>query len=185
MDSDTQSDDVLERAHRCTGRCAAGPGADVPSGPTRRAVVAGAGAGAGALVLAACGVSSGGGASSGSETAGGAPPSSDAPSEDPSGGAAAASLVALADVPVGGAIAVETSDGVPLLVTQPTEGEVHAFSAVCTHQGCTVAPDGDALRCPCHASSFALADGSVESGPAPEPLPEVPVEVSGGDVVLA
>ncbi|WP_277212832.1 ubiquinol-cytochrome c reductase iron-sulfur subunit [Isoptericola croceus] len=93
-------------------------------------------------------------------------------------------LVALADVPVGGAVSAEVA-GVPVLVTQPTEGEVHAFSAVCTHQGCTVTPGDGVLECPCHRSVFSLTDASVESGPAPEPLGEIAVEISGSDVVVS
>jgi Rieske Fe-S protein len=93
-------------------------------------------------------------------------------------------VVALAEVPVGGAVGASLG-GHAVIVTQPTEGEVHLFSAICTHAGCTVqAADGE-LGCPCHGSRFALADAAVLGGPAPEPLPEVPVEVRGADVVLA
>jgi len=93
-------------------------------------------------------------------------------------------VVALADVPVGGAVSAEVA-GVAVLVTQPSEGEVHAFSAVCTHQGCTVTPGDGVLECPCHRSVFSLTDAAVQSGPAPEPLGEVAVEVVDGDVVVA
>ncbi|MCZ2263535.1 ubiquinol-cytochrome c reductase iron-sulfur subunit [Isoptericola sp. QY 916] len=70
-------------------------------------------------------------------------------------------------------------------MTQPTQGEVHAFSAICTHAGCTVAPGEGELLCPCHQSRYALTDAAVLGGPAPEPLPAIQVEVSGEDVVLA
>ncbi|PFG42886.1 nitrite reductase/ring-hydroxylating ferredoxin subunit [Isoptericola jiangsuensis] len=93
-------------------------------------------------------------------------------------------VVPLADVPVGGAVPAQIG-GVDVLVTQPTEGEVHVFSAVCTHQGCTVLPGDGVLECPCHGSVFSLTDASVQAGPAPEPLGEVAVEVSDGDVVVA
>lgn len=93
-------------------------------------------------------------------------------------------VVALADIPVGGAVSA-TIDGQAVLVTQPAEGEIHAFSAICTHQGCTVTPgDGD-LACPCHGSRYALTDAAVLAGPAPAPLAEVPVTVDGDDVVTA
>lgn len=103
---------------------------------------------------------------------------------DAASAGAGEAIVALADVPVGGAVSAEAG-GVPVLVTQPTEGEVHAFSAICTHQGCTVTPGDGVLECPCHRSVFSLTDAAVQSGPAPEPLGEIAVEVSGGDVVVA
>lgn len=56
-----------------------------------------------------------------------------------------------------------------------------AFSAVCTHQGCTVAADGAGLRCPCHGSTYDLT-GANTAGPAPSPLPKVEVTVTGGQV---
>lgn len=96
-----------------------------------------------------------------------------------------APLASLSDIAVGAAVAVTTADGVKLLVTQPADGEVHAFSAVCTHQGCTVLADGDELRCPCHASVFALTNAAVLAGPAPEPLPEIPIRLEDGNVYLA
>ena len=47
-----------------------------------------------------------------------------------------------------------------------------AVSAVCTHLGCTVNPDGQGgggFRCPCHGSVFD-SNGRVLEGPAPKPL---------------
>jgi Rieske Fe-S protein len=65
-------------------------------------------------------------------------------------------------------------------------GDFVAYSAVCTHQGCTVAYRNGQLACPCHGSIFDPANGAaVVSGPARSPLPEVPVEVSGGEVLRA
>ena len=145
-------------------------------GLTRRGVLRGAGAaslGAAALVLAACAGPSG----------------ADEEPAGPAGGAATGSgpgvLARLADVPVGGALAVEGPDDVPLLLLQPTAGTVVALVAVCTHQGCTVVVDGEALFCPCHGSVFSTEDGSVTVGPAEEPLAEFPVEVVDGEVVAA
>ena len=52
------------------------------------------------------------------------------------------------------------------------EGELHLFSARCTHLGCTVAWDaGDAVfACPCHGSRYG-PNGEVVQGPAPRALP--------------
>lgn len=59
-----------------------------------------------------------------------------------------------------------------------------AYSAVCTHQGCTVAYSGGQLACPCHGSVFDPANGAaVVNGPAQTPLPGILVEVQNGQVV--
>jgi Rieske Fe-S protein len=47
---------------------------------------------------------------------------------------------------------------------------VFAISATCTHLGCAVARSAKGFECPCHGSKFA-ANGAVEAGPAPRPLP--------------
>ncbi|HVK27513.1 MAG TPA: Rieske (2Fe-2S) protein [Nocardioides sp.] len=107
------------------------------------------------------------------ETADGA--TSDAP--------AAGGLVATADVPVGGGVVLKDDQ---LVVTQPSDGEFKAFTAICTHQGCLVESVSDGtIHCPCHSSSFSAEDGSVEGGPATAPLAEVAVKVDGDQVVKA
>ena len=68
-------------------------------------------------------------------------------------------------------------------MAQPTAGSVVAFSAICTHLGCTVAPQGKQLDCPCHGSVYDAFTGKVINGPAPRPLPSIPVTVQGGQVV--
>ena len=117
---------------------------------------------AAAGVLAACG---------GSETPTDAGPAA-------TGGA----LAQVSDIPVGGAISAKDADGKPIILVQPEAGTVVALSAVCTHQQCTVAPEDDELRCPCHGSVFDLTGANV-SGPAPSPLAEVDVHVSNGAVL--
>ncbi|WP_163544693.1 ubiquinol-cytochrome c reductase iron-sulfur subunit [Occultella kanbiaonis] len=130
--------------------------------PSRRQVLLASGGGVTMVGLAACG----------------AQPEAEEP-------AAGETLVALADVPVGGSLVVTTADGVELVVAQPTEGEVVAFSAICTHQGCSVRVREELLYCPCHGSEFEQLTGEVVSGPADEPLPEVAVQVQEGNVVSA
>ena len=72
-----------------------------------------------------------------------------------------------------------------LVVTQPAAGDVKAFSAICTHEGCLVGSVVDnEIICPCHDARFSATDGSVIQGPATEPLAESPVSVQGGNVVL-
>lgn len=91
----------------------------------------------------------------------------------------------LSDVPVRGSAAAKSPDGKPLLLARPTTTTVVAFSAVCTHQGCTVEPSGTQLGCPCHDSVFDAFTGAVVSGPAPRPLAPYAVAVRGSDVVTA
>jgi Rieske Fe-S protein len=65
-------------------------------------------------------------------------------------------------------------------------GDFVAYSAVCTHQQCTVAYKNEQLACPCHGSVFDPASGAeVVNGPAQRPLPEIPVEVRDGEVFRA
>ena len=153
---------------------------------SRRQTLAGVGlVGVGLPVLAACGgsgdaTSSDPAASTGSPTPSGAATPSESGSESAT---APQGLVAAADVPVGGGVILA---GEKLVVTQPEEGTFKAFSSTCTHQGCTVTKVADGtIDCPCHGSAFSVADGSVQGGPAPSPLPATPVTVKGGEVVRA
>ncbi len=56
-----------------------------------------------------------------------------------------------------------------------------AFSKVCTHAGCPVGlyeELTEQLLCPCHQSLFQLSDGAMPVfGPAPRPLPQLPLYV--------
>jgi Rieske Fe-S protein len=118
---------------------------------------------AAAGVLAACG-------------GGSAPSSNDKPTT-----AADGALATVSDIPEGGAISATDASGNAILLTQPTAGTVVALSAICTHQGCTVAPGGKQLVCPCHGSVYDLTGANV-SGPAPKPLATVDVHVTNGEV---
>jgi thiosulfate dehydrogenase (quinone) large subunit len=54
-----------------------------------------------------------------------------------------------------------------------------AFSTICTHMSCEVAPAGGSLlRCPCHGAEYDLNDNaSVVTGPATRPLDPIPVVI--------
>lgn len=135
----------------------------VPGLP-RRAVVAGAGFAVLGVSLVAAGCASG----STPARAPAAPPGT--------------VLGPVADVPVGGGMIYPAAR---VVVTQPTAGSYQGFSAVCTHQGCLVNQVArGTINCPCHGSRYHL-DGTVADGPAPRPLPSMPVTVSGGQLTVA
>lgn len=92
-------------------------------------------------------------------------------------------MAKLTAVTVGTAIAATLADGSPVIVARPSADQVVCFSAICTHAGCTVAPSGMKLNCPCHGSQFDALTGKVLQGPASRPLPEIDVTVRDGEVV--
>jgi Rieske Fe-S protein len=146
---------------------------------SRRKMIAGSGLAVGsAAILAACG--SGTTPSTPPATTGAAPDPTGSPSSSGGGGAA---LAKLSDIPVGQAISAKDATGKTIIIAQPTAGKVVAFSATCTHMGCTVAPVAKSLNCPCHGSRFDATTGKVLQGPAKEALPAVDVHVADGSVV--
>jgi quinol---cytochrome c reductase iron-sulfur subunit len=64
-----------------------------------------------------------------------------------------------------------------------------AYSKVCTHAGCPVGlyrSTSHQLLCPCHQSTFAVLDGCrVVFGPAPRPLPQLPLAVNSDGFLVA
>ena len=111
------------------------------------------------------------------------------PAADPPEGEAGAGdnvVAGTGEVEVGGGLILADQR---IVITQPTEGDFRGFSAVCTHQGCTVSAVRDGtIDCACHGSRFSIEDGSVvqaASGLTPEsqdPLPEVAVSVEGDQI---
>jgi Rieske Fe-S protein len=132
----------------------------------------------------ASGDSSGGGKSGGGSDGGKA----GGGKQKASGGDAKAGGPAIAstsEVAPGSALKFKDS-GNPAFLVHLDSGNFVAYSAICTHQGCTVAYQGGQLACPCHGSVFDPANGgAVVTGPAPTPLPEIPVKVQGGEVTKA
>jgi Rieske Fe-S protein len=147
---------------------------EVPAGTgqdlTRRVVLRGAAvSGVAVPLLAACGSDTGGAGSAGDGDSG-------------DGGSGGGAAVAASDVPVGGGTILAEQK---VVVTQPSDGEFMAFTAVCTHQGCAVQSVSDGrINCPCHGSAFSIEDGSVLAGPADAPLEERSVSVEGGQVTV-
>ncbi|MCL7426379.1 Rieske (2Fe-2S) protein [Streptomyces sp. YS415] len=143
--------------------------------PSRRTVVAAVGAVGLTFALNACG----------------------SEDEEPSGAAGSAETSEGAEGAEGGGTVVARTSDIPegggkvltdhkVVVTQPTAGTFKAFSFECTHQGCPVTGvSGGAITCPCHNSRFSIEDGSVQKGPATQPLSARKVAVDGDSITLA
>ncbi|TDE38538.1 Rieske (2Fe-2S) protein [Actinomadura sp. 6K520] len=151
------------------------PGDAPDGGNTRRGVLLGAGLAGLAGLAAACGGSGDGGdagGSEGGEAGGGA-----------AGGGAGETLASAGEIPVGGGKVFKDAE---VVVCQPAQGEFTAFSAACTHRGCSVdAVAGGTINCPCHGSKFKITDGSVVNPPADRPLEERRITVQGDKIMLA
>lgn len=95
-------------------------------------------------------------------------------------------IVKLTKLPVGKSFNfIHSAQGVPSVLFRTKTG-VFAYSAICTHQGCTVTYKASTkkLTCPCHGAKFdPFANGSVTTGPAETPLAKVKVKINGGWVV--
>lgn len=147
---------------------------------TRRTVMAGAAGLSATVALAACGDDT---ADVDTGDAAKQPDTQATPTGSSGAEGGAAGIAALADIPVNGGKIFAAEK---VVVTQPTAGEVKAFSTTCTHQGCAVSKVEDGLIiCPCHDSRFKISDGSPTGGPATKPLQSKTVKVEGGQVVLS
>ncbi len=96
-------------------------------------------------------------------------------------------IIELAKINVGETHQFALSDGMPAILFRTKTG-VFAYSATCTHQGCTVSYQNlnKSLYCPCHGAEFdPFKNGGVITGPALDSLPAVKVKITGDWVVLA
>jgi arsenite oxidase small subunit len=82
----------------------------------------------------------------------------------------------------------DPSSGGPALLIHLADGSVVAYSAICTHSGCTVqySATQKQIVCPCHGAVFDPAhNAQVVRGPARRPLAAIPVQMDGnGNVSL-
>jgi Rieske Fe-S protein len=136
---------------------------------------------------AASSASGGGGATTATSAAPPAASSGPAASSSPAnsgsaGGVAAGALSGTSAIPVGGGKIFAAQ---LVVVTQPSAGQFKAFSATCTHMGCTVNQIANGrIDCPCHGSEYSITDGAVLAGPAPKPLPAKRIKVTGDSIFL-
>jgi Rieske Fe-S protein len=149
----------------------------------RRTVLVTGGALGAAAALAACGGSGDGGAATSSAPAPTSDPSGSTPEPASSGAAPAGEVLGPVDqVAVGSGVVY---DGPKVVVTQPAEGDIRGFTAVCPHQGCLVSEvTNNEILCPCHGSLFSAEDGAVITGPATSGLAPVDITVVDDQVVL-
>jgi Rieske Fe-S protein len=92
-------------------------------------------------------------------------------------------LAEVSQVPLGGGIVLAADK---IVLSRTETGQVHGFSAICTHQGCLVGSvQNNQIICPCHGSRFDAQTGAVINGPAALPLPSVPVAVKNGGIYTA
>jgi thiosulfate dehydrogenase [quinone] large subunit len=68
------------------------------------------------------------------------------------------------------AVYKDPSTSQPDIVIRQSDGSLTAFSAVCTHAGCTVGYEGSQIVCPCHGGTYSPTTGEVTGGPPPSPL---------------
>jgi Rieske Fe-S protein len=89
------------------------------------------------------------------------------------------------DIPVGSAKTIPFGRNPAIIINMPEVGIV-AYSAECTHFTCIVhyEPELRQLMCPCHDGYFDAVDGTVISGPPPEPLMSIPWYIEDGIIYL-
>ncbi len=75
----------------------------------------------------------------------------------------------------------------PAILIHLADGSFVAFDALCTHLGCQVHYNKEAIKgwesnsqqsfCPCHGGVFDPKTGKVLAGPPPRPLPKIKLEI--------
>jgi len=80
------------------------------------------------------------------------------------------------------AVYQDPSGSGPDILIRESDGSLKAFSAVCTHAGCTVGYQGGQIVCPCHGAVYSPTTGAVESGPAPQGLAPRQVTEQNGEI---
>jgi len=113
-------------------------------------------------------------------TAGGPTPA--AASAGPSAAPAANQIATLSSLQPRAALPfTDPNSGDPAMLIRLADGNVVAFDALCTHQGCTVQYDQPSglLFCPCHGAVFdPTHNADVLQGPAPVALAALPLVVN-------
>ncbi len=74
----------------------------------------------------------------------------------------------------------------PGILIRTPQGELRAFTAICTHLGCIVqyGSEHSDIWCACHNGHYDL-NGKNVSGPPPRPLAPYIVKVQGNEIVVS
>jgi len=94
-------------------------------------------------------------------------------------------IIKASKFPVGSSRKFVAANGAPAFLFRTKSG-VFAYSAICTHQGCTVdyLKAGKKLVCPCHGGSFdPFKSGKPVGGPPERPLDKILVSIKSDWIV--
>ncbi len=74
----------------------------------------------------------------------------------------------------------------PVILIRTPEGEIRAFSAICTHLECIVQyrADFEHIWCACHNGHYNLQGINI-AGPPPRPLPPFKVNIKDGKIYVS
>jgi len=86
-------------------------------------------------------------------------------------------------------VLVPNRPGQPGTIMNWTVDNIVAYSKICTHVGCPVAlyeQTTHRILCPCHQSTFDATNGAqILFGPAPRPLPQLPIGTDADGFLIA
>jgi len=76
-----------------------------------------------------------------------------------------------------------------LIGVSRVNGELLAFSDICTHRQCNLTSGGEisgtTIECECHGSTFDMTTGEVVEGPAEDPIETFAVREENGEIQLS
>jgi thiosulfate dehydrogenase (quinone) large subunit len=99
-------------------------------------------------------------------------------------------LANAANIPTNQSLALNDPTYGPIILIHLDNGQVVAYSSICTHAGCQVQfnPAGRDIVCPCHGAVYdAYNNAQVVAGPTSYPLQKIPIQydASTGNIYLS
>jgi nitrite reductase/ring-hydroxylating ferredoxin subunit len=76
------------------------------------------------------------------------------------------------------------TDEDPCILVRTREGQMAAYSQVCTHLSCAVVyqSESECLFCPCHHGAFSASEGRPIAGPPTRRLHRIRLDVRSGEI---